>query len=140
MGRSNCGKGALSYKTFFRKHIVDLPANHWTKSNFPKFAFYNSALKRGQEAIGTSTLFIVPEEEDIVYSLKENNEYGDVCNSSSKFDTFTCYRFGKEDSFSGCVSVGKCSPNYVKSTGKLLYNLYFLQEQSCTTTSFLLTF
>lgn len=117
MGRANCGKGSSAYRKFHYKHLFEVAANRWNEEHFVKFAFYSSHSKRGHEAVSSSTIFVVPRENDIDYSLKENSDFGDVCNTTAKFDAYTCYRIGKEDSFSGCVSVGKCSPNYVKSSG-----------------------
>lgn len=118
LGRANCGKNVHGFRQFARKHIIRLTLANWNPDHLSSLAFYYAPAKRGHEPVSTATFFFLPATELLDYSLLENEVYGDVCNTTDTFDTFTCYRFKNEDGFSGCISAGKCSPNYQKSTGK----------------------
>jgi hypothetical protein len=117
LGRGNCGKNANGFRQFSRKHIIRLTTSNWNPDHHPTLAFYFAPAKRGHEPVSTATFFFMPATELLDYHLLENSKYGDVCNTSDRYDTYTCYRFKNEDGFSGCVSAGMCSPNYQKSTG-----------------------
>ena len=117
LGRGNCGKNANGFRQFSRKHIIRLTTSNWNPDHHPTLAFYFAPAKRGHEPVSTATFFFMPATELLDYHLLENSKYGNVCNTSDRYDTYTCYRFKNEDGFSGCVSAGMCSPNYQKSTG-----------------------